>query len=137
MPTTGRGLSMQWIHGIAAALFALSAVLQWNDPDPAAWMLLYAAAAVLGALAAAGRAPFTGLAGLAGVCAVWMALLSGSMAAFLARGDWGLLVATMKAGEPLIEESREFLGLGLVLIWSLLALLPASGAGRRRRPAGS
>ena len=127
---------MKWLHGFAAAMFALSAVLQWNDPDPLAWMLLYAAAAVLGGLAVAGRAPFTGLAGLAGVCAVWMALLSGSMAAFLARGDWSLLVATMKAGEPLIEESREFLGLGLVLLWSLLALVPASGAGSRRLPPG-
>jgi hypothetical protein len=123
---------MKWFHGIAAALFALSAVLQWNDPDPVAWMLLYAAAAILAGLAMAGRAPLAGLAVLAGVCAVWMALLSGSMADFLARGDWSLLVATMKAGEPLIEESREFLGLGLVLLWSLLALLPAG----RVRPAG-
>jgi hypothetical protein len=36
----------------------------------------------------------------------------------------------MKAGEPMIEESREFLGLALVLGWCALALLAARDGGR-------
>lgn len=119
---------MQWFHGIAAVLFAISAVLQWNDPDPIAWILLYVAAAILAGLAARGRAPAMALVALIVIAAGWMLLLADSLLGFIARGDPGLLVATMKASDPLIEESREFLGLMLVVIWAVIAMV----GGRRR-----
>jgi hypothetical protein len=48
-------------------------------------------------------------------------MLGPGMAAFIARGDPALLAATMQAGDPVIEEAREFLGLGIVLLYSLVA----------------
>lgn len=50
-----------------------------------------------------------------------MATLLPGFGAFVARGDPGLLAATMKAGDPVIEEAREFLGLGIVLAYALAA----------------
>lgn len=40
-------------HGIMAALFALSALIQFNDPSPQVWIILYLAAAGAAGLAAA------------------------------------------------------------------------------------
>jgi hypothetical protein len=43
--------------GGMAALFVLSAAVQWNDPDPAYWIAIYGVAAILAARAAQGQAP--------------------------------------------------------------------------------
>jgi hypothetical protein len=122
---------MRSVHGVLAALFLISALLQWNDPDPVRWALLYGAAAIAAGLAAAARPQPLLTAGLAGACLVWMSFLWDGIVAFARRGDWSLLAATMQAGEPMIEESREFLGLAIVLAWCAVAL----ATGKRRRPA--
>ena len=107
------------VHLIFAALFAVSAALQYNDPDPVGWALLYFAACVL----AVGRSRGTPLrpfgVALAALCAVWMATLAGGMREFVERGDITLLAASMQAGDPVIEEAREFLGLAIVFLYSL------------------
>jgi hypothetical protein len=113
---------MRVLDGIFAALFAISALLQYNDPDPVRWAVLYASAAAAAGLAAAGRPREWLTSIVAGACASWMTFLWDGMLAFARRGDWSLLAATMQAGEPMIEESREFLGLAIVLGWCLLAL---------------
>lgn len=118
---------MRALHLLFAILFAISAGLQYNDPDPVGWALLYLAATVL-AVAAWRRAVWTRpLAGVLVVaCAAWMATLLPGFGAFVARGDPGLLAATMQAGDPVIEEAREFLGLGIVLAYAVAAIaLPA------------
>ena len=38
---------MRALHLVFAVLFAISAGLQYNDPDPAGWALLYLAATAL------------------------------------------------------------------------------------------
>lgn len=115
---------MRALHLVFALLFAVSAGLQYNDPDPAAWALLYLAATALAAAAFRGL-PWARPGGvvLAVVCAVWMVSLAPGMGAFIERGDPALLAATMQAGDPVIEEAREFLGLGIVLLYSLAAAL--------------
>ena len=113
---------MRAVHLVFAALFAISAGLQYNDPDPLGWALMYLCAAVLavGAFRGDTRARYLGLA-LAAVCVVWMATLGSGLAAFIERGDPSLLMATMQAGDPVIEEAREFLGLAIVALYSLAA----------------
>lgn len=116
------------LHLVFAVLFAISAGLQYNDPDPAAWALLYLAAVVL-AVGAWRREPWARFLawGLLLVCVAWMGFLAPGMGAFIQRGDPALLAATMKAGDPVIEEAREFLGLAIVATYALAAAL--------RRPA--
>lgn len=115
---------MRALHLVFAVLFAISAGLQYNDPDPAAWALLYLAATALAAGAWRGAPWVRSLAvAVIAVCAVWMVSLAPGMGAFIERGDPALLAATMQAGDPVIEEAREFLGLAIVLFYSLAAAL--------------
>lgn len=115
---------MRALHLVFAILFAASAALQYNDPDPVGWALLYLGAMALAVAAFRGFRWSRPLAfGLAAVCAVWMVTLAPGMGAFIGRGDPALLAATMQAGDPVIEEAREFLGLGIVLLYSLAAAL--------------
>ena len=126
-------------HRSMAGIFALCVVLQWNDPDPLAWMAVYGAAAVLGVLAAEGRAPRAALGALMLVCAGWMVVLWPGVVEFARRGDLGLIAASMKAEQPWIEEAREFGGLLGVLAWCATACWrrgsAASGAAGPARPA--
>ena len=115
---------MRALHLVFAVLFAISAGLQYNDPDPIGWALLYLAATALAAGVFRGASWVRPLAGaLIAVCAVWMVFLAPGMGAFIERGDPALLAATMQAGDPVIEEAREFLGLAIVLLYSLAAAL--------------
>lgn len=114
---------MRALHLVFAMLFATSAILQYNDPDPAAWALLYLVATVLAIGASRGDAWVRPLGvALIVACAVWMATLAPGMADFIERRDLSLLAATMQAGDPVIEEAREFLGLGIVLLYGLAAV---------------
>jgi hypothetical protein len=123
-------------HRIAAGLFALCVVLQWNDPDPLAWMAVYGAAALLAARAAGRRAPRPAVIALLVLAAGWMLTLLPGVAEFARHGDPGLIAASMQAAEPWIEEAREFAGLGLILGWCALALAGRGdgAAGPRARP---
>lgn len=115
---------MRALHAVFALLFAISAGLQYNDPDPLGWALLYVAATVLAVGAFRGVAWVRPLGmALMAICAIWMFMLAPGMGAFIARGDPGLLAATMQAGDPVIEEAREFLGLCIVLIYGLTAVM--------------
>lgn len=123
---------MRTVNWIFVVLFAISALLQYNDPDPVRWAVLYASAAVAAALMAAGRPQRLLMAAVAGACASWMTYEWDGMVAFAARGDWSLLASTMKAGEPMIEESREFLGLAIVLTWCVLGVIATGSRASRR-----
>ena len=115
---------MRALHLVFAALFAISAGLQYNDPDPVAWALLYLVATTLAAGAWRGASWVRPVAvAVIAVCAAWMVSLAPGMGAFIERGDPALLAATMQAGDPVIEEAREFLGLAIVLLYSLAAAL--------------
>jgi hypothetical protein len=96
-----------------AFLFAVSVVVQWNDPDPLFWMALYGAAALLAVLAAIGQAPLVpnlvALALFAALAVAWAPAFFGSRSE--AYTSW-----EMKA--PQDEEPREAGGLLLCTVWS-------------------
>lgn len=110
---------MRRLHALFMIVFAVAAILQYNDPDPVRWAALYGAAAALATQAWLRGPPHPVIPLLlAAVCAVWMVTLAGGMADFIRHGEWSLLAATMQAGQPMIEEAREFLGLGIVLLYA-------------------
>jgi uncharacterized YccA/Bax inhibitor family protein len=119
------------LNAVMAVVFAASAVLQYNDPDPLPWMLVYGAAAAVSAMGAV-RAPklwqapaAVGLVALA--WAVWiLAHLQGGMA-------WDHIADKMKAGNPRIEESREALGLCIVATWMFVEAVRRRGSHRLAR----
>ena len=107
---------MRYLNLLVAAVFAWSAIIQFNDPDPWLWIAVYAAAAVIAGMAAFGRYSVPAVAALSVVCIGWMATLAGGVVDFLAQGDPGLLLTGMSAERPYVELTREFGGLALILL---------------------
>lgn len=114
--------------GVMAALFLMSVVVQYNDPDPLQWMAMYAAAAVLSALAARKRPgygwPWPALVGA--VALVWgLALLPtiGGGAAF------GHMTDAWEMKNASIELARETTALLVTAVWMAVLAIAA----RRRR----
>ena len=111
-------------YKIIAVIFALFALVQYNDPDPVQWMLIYGGVSLNATLMVV-RKPVKVL--------IWVF--------FLVSGLWCLslfphflnwlntgcpsIVTTMKAEKPWVELTREFLGLLLAflangwLLWNL------------------
>jgi hypothetical protein len=103
---------------VFACLFAVCVALQWNDPDPIRWMLVYGAAAVAAAMMPhRTEARRLGVV-VAGVAAVW--------AIYLVLGIWGKVSLSdfwhkMSEKGGAVEEEREAGGLLIVATWLAVA----------------
>lgn len=103
---------------VMALVFAASALVQLNDPDPVQWFLIYAAGALICAMSAAKASQGWQAPALVGLAAlVWGVWIMTHMHASFA---WGQIADKMKADTPAIEESRETLGLFLLASWMLV-----------------
>jgi hypothetical protein len=113
------------VNLVMAILFAISAALQYNDPDPIQWFLIYAAAAVVSGMVALRRRFPSVLPIVVGLVAVvWSVWIMTHMHGGFA---WHQLAEEMHASTPTIEESRESLGLLIVAVWMFVVAL-----GRKR-----
>src|SRR5688500_18603780 len=97
-----------------AALFAWAMLVQYNDPDPVGWMLVYGVAAVASARAAAARGGW------------WLSVAVGAVALGWATALLPRVLATPPELAEVfryqmrmegVEETRELLGLALVAAW--------------------
>lgn len=111
-----------------AAMFGLSAALQYNDPDPLSWIVLYAAATAACVLWGLRRATWPLAAPVTIVSAVWTAMLLPEVLGHVGPSDLFLRMSE-KGGR--VEIGREAGGLGIVLAWMLVLL----AFERRRRRA--
>ena len=119
------------LTSLFALLCAISAALQYNDPDPVRWIVLYLAAGA--AAVVAWRQPRAWAAPLvvAVVALVWAVLLWAGVAGTVETSDlWKKM--SEKGGK--VEEMREAGGLSLVVIGGALAAWRARrvNAGLRR-----
>jgi len=115
---------MRWIDLFVALAFLLMAAVQINDPDPAYWILVYGATALLGRFTCVGTAMAIGAAGVGLLDA-----LPGFVQYFLS-GDPESLTGAMLAEKPWVEPAREFLGLAMALA-ALLWYLNRANTARR------
>ncbi len=96
-------------------LFALFAAVQFNDPDPWGWALMYGFVAAVCGFAAFGRfhayALYLGL----GIALIWMATLLPGFVNWIKMG-MPTITGSMKAESPHVELTREFLGLALCIL---------------------
>jgi hypothetical protein len=110
-------------NAFMAALFALAAAVQWNDPDPARWIAVYAAASAGSLMAARSRPPHPALTvALAGIASAWaMAIASG-----VDSGSYARMLDAWEMKSPAIEAAREVIGLLLVGAWMFVVAITAS-----------
>lgn len=126
---------LRLLHASFAALFLLSVAVQYNDPDPLPWALLYGASCVLALGGALGRPSTGGAVALLLLAGVWALSLSPSLGAFISR-DLSTMAFQMKAGDLIEEEARECGGLLLVCLASIVQVMDAN-ARRRRSVSGA
>lgn len=119
------------IYWALALVFALFTLVQYNDPDPIQWMLLYGGVAVFFGMDALGRwyKPAVWLWFAAAL--LWAATLLPDFLNWINMGEPSI-VETMKAETPWVELTREFLGLLIAaagcgwLLWDHRVRTPAS-----------
>lgn len=100
-------------------LFLAAAAVQYNDPDPAIWILVYLAAAVDTALVLARRL-------------VWQAPLALAVATLV----WALTLVPAAHGQGWSfdgEETRELGGLVIISLWSAVLAVAARRTGPKGR----
>ncbi len=103
---------MKGFAALFAALFALAAAVQWNDPDPTLWILGYLAVSGLSVAAFFGRRLLIPNALAALVLTLWFATLAPSL---IGAPEEAFTSFEMKAAPH--EKPREAVGLGLAAVW--------------------
>ncbi len=113
---------VKFIKVILLLVYVVFTIVQWNDPDPLFWMLIYGLAAVLILLNLFGWHSRL----ILGVCITAGVLLSityiGGVIDYFAADDLGAIADQMHYDRPYIELTREFFGLwialgGLILVF--------------------
>ena len=113
---------MKVFNLIFCLLFLFSAGLQYNDPDPYIWILIYLYGAVLCWLAFRNQFyPKLYLLGIiiCGTYAIYLFFAKDGVLDWIQKHNAENIAGSMKATKPWIEETREFFGL-LILIIVLL-----------------
>lgn len=114
------------VNVVMLLLFAGSALLQLNDPDPVAWVTIYTAAAIVCGLELTGylRARFPALLSLTALA--WAATIAPRV---LGKVPFSAMFAEFEMRDLGVEESREMYGLVIVAVWMAALALAARKRG--------
>ncbi|MEO5562650.1 MAG: transmembrane 220 family protein [Chitinophagaceae bacterium] len=114
---------MKIFNIIFAILFVLFAALQYNDPDPYVWIPIYMYAAILCWIAFRGK--YYPKAYLFGIViylayAIYLVFAPDGVIDWIEKHNAEDIAGTMKATKPWIEDTREFLGLVILIVVLLI-----------------
>ena len=110
---------MKWLNIFFTFMFIGFAALQYNDPDPYIWMPIYLLPAFLCWQASKGKYQFSLYLLCIGICvmyAIYLFFDKNGVLSWAKDHASESLVNSMKAEKPWIEESREFLGLLIIVV---------------------
>jgi hypothetical protein len=113
-------------NGVMLLAFVFSVVVQFNDPDPLTWALMYGAAALVCAFELRRRVHPLVPAGVAGLAGAWAATIAPRV---VGKVPFGSMFAEFEMANIGVEESREMYGLLLIALWMAAV---AVAAWRRR-----
>jgi hypothetical protein len=109
--------AMRVATALMGIVFLLAAAVQYNDPDPLLWVLVYGAAAVACGLAVFGRPQRLLSAMTGGAALVWALMLMPRVFGQVRPSELFRETGMATLG---IEEAREAIGLILVAGWMLV-----------------
>ena len=119
-------LPLRLATAVMGLFFVFSVAVQYNDPDPVRWMVIYGAAAILSLAAIRAALPPFLPALHAGIALGWaLVWLPGAV-----RTSFAEMFRTYEMMSPAMEEGREMLGLAIVAAW-MTVLAVASSRARR------
>ena len=93
---------MKTLNLVLLGAFILSALVQFNDPDPLCWILIYSAMAVICSLQHLGRLRWYVTAARALLSLIWIA----SLLPALKDVPWRELVGSLAMQNEAVEEAR-------------------------------
>ncbi len=111
-----------WVM-LLAILFSI--VVQFNDPDPFAWIAIYGLAAGASALGLLGRGHWACPAVVGLVAAVWAARIAPGV---LSQVPFLAMFGAFEMENAGIEESREMYGLVFIATWMVVLAVRAARA---------
>jgi hypothetical protein len=122
------GKSWTAANVLLTLMFAFSVAVQVNDPDPVAWMAMYAAAAAVCLMEVRRKAPWWAACGVGIVALIWAGTIAPRV---LGVVPFAAMFEEFEMKNAGVEESREMYGLLIVALW----MLAVEWAGMRRRRA--
>jgi hypothetical protein len=120
---------MKILNYVMAAAFLFSVIVQFNDPDPLLWMLIYALAGAACVLAILNRGSWIFPAAIGSVALVWAITLASNVIGQVAFSE---LFEAFEMKDERVEVAREFGGLLIIAFWMSVLAFDA----RRRKKAG-
>lgn len=101
---------------VMGLVFLFGAVVQYNDPDPVPWIGVYLVSAILSFVSLRRALPWWLPSSVAGVSAVWAAIIALGVDPEVYRGMFGQFgMASLD-----VEEAREALGLVIIAVWMVV-----------------
>lgn len=108
-------MALRVANAVAFLTFALAIAVQYNDPDPVVWMLIYAVAAAFTAAAV-----FNRYYGIVWVAAVGFIVGTIYWLPGVDLSDPSSLVTDVRMNSLAVEETREALGLAICAVWMIV-----------------
>lgn len=105
---------MKLANYVMAAAFLFSVIVQYNDPDPLAWMAMYGAALVACVLFALRRMPWWLPAGVGVIALLWAIDWAPGV---LGKTRFSEMFEAWEMKNERVEEAREFWGLMIIAGW--------------------
>jgi hypothetical protein len=118
-------INSKWIKGLYslfALLFFISAVVQYNDPDPLHWIFLYGLGSMISLFTVLGKIKVSWIYLCIGAALLQILIVMDGAIQWYLRGVENILDTPMSKEKPYIEEVREFFG-SLIVLTSNLFLL--------------
>ncbi len=108
------GEMMKIFNYVMIAAFLFSVIVQYNDPDPLAWMVMYGLAGAACVLWLRRRGGWAFPAAVGGVALVWALSLASKV---LGKVRFGELFEAFEMKDTRVEVGREFGGLLIIAAW--------------------
>jgi len=105
---------MKILNYVMTVCFVFSAVVQYNDPDPFVWILIYGLAGLACGLATIGRLNWIFPAAVGITALAWAMTLASNVIGKVAIGE---LFEAFEMKDERVEVAREFGGLLIVTLW--------------------
>jgi uncharacterized membrane protein len=126
-------IAVRIAHGVMGVVFALSVVLQFNDPDPLAWIVLYSFAAAAAFLATFRKYPCAQI--LGGIVFV-VSLIS--LVPYVRGRAWTTgvdeLTKEWQMNSEAIVDGREFYALLWIIVWMIVVFITSRLALKKSGP---
>ena len=105
---------LKYVNYVMILAFLFSVIVQYNDPDPAVWMLIYGAAMIACILFALGKLP-SFLPGITmSIALVWAFSLAAQVIGKVGVSE---LFQAFEMKDERVEVGREFGGLLIIAFW--------------------